>query len=79
MAQEGALARVQRAAAELTPTGKKWLHARIKQPLHAAGHPNQGLSCNFMAGAQAAGSAPSRSSMIRTEDGPDLAGHTMQA
>jgi hypothetical protein len=23
--------------------GKKWLHARIKQPLHAAGHPNHGL------------------------------------
>lgn len=31
--------------------GKKRLPARIKQPLHAAGQPNQGWSCDFMADA----------------------------
>ena len=31
--------------------GKKRLPARIKQPLHAAGQPNQGWSCDFMSDA----------------------------
>lgn len=31
--------------------GKKRLPARIKRPLHAAGQPNQGWSCDFMADA----------------------------
>ena len=33
------------------PWGKKRLPARIKQPLQAAGQPNQGWSCDFMADA----------------------------
>ena len=48
--------------------GEKRLPARIKQPLQAAGQPNQGWSCNFMSDApwSAAGFALSMSSMNST-------------
>lgn len=42
------MACVLRAADEFAQAGKKRLPERIRQPLEAAGQPNQGWSCDFL-------------------------------